>query len=209
MPMTDLKDLEGYISSLSAAEGEDVALYHFLRTTTHASRVREFHAVLLEHTPSVKRNGIPLQSHDSDKLTIPSQFLPYCLINWKYRCAMLKKAWDIPERFKDLCHEATVAHVQLGKHHPEFWDPNQEDLISRDNRDGVSRVIDGTDMPLEYVEEMAADICAVAYERRNSPMSWVKKNLWSRWELSPEGMFTLIHSVNVIVDNADVPFVED
>ena len=210
MKENELRELGEYISSLSVSSGEDVALYHFTRTTSHIARVREFHQVLIESSRDrLKGESMQIGGHDLDKLTIPTQVLPYCLINWKYRCSMKNVAWDIPDAFKLACHEAMVNHVSMGMHHPEYWDPNPEGLISFDDRDGVSRVIDGTRMPAMYVREMAADICAVAYERKNSPMSWVKKNLWTRWNLSPEGAYELIHSVNAIVQNADVTFFED
>jgi hypothetical protein len=201
-------ELARYIARLSYDFNEDVALFHALRTYRHIDSVRKMYSVLRENTLGL--NKIPqadLASHDADKLLRQDQFLPYCLINWKYKCKSLDIPWEIPAEFAGICHDATVRHVQLGEHHPEFWDPNQEDLISAADRDGVSRIIDGTKMPPERIEEMAADICAVAKERGTSPVDWVQKNLYTRWNLSPQGAYTLIHSVNKIVEFAGVDFV--
>ena len=195
--MTIYEKLNNYIKELSFEFDEDIKQFHIDRTKRHIESVKYFYEGLI-YGMYYKPSGpaINIDDHDSDKLLFEEQILPYCLINWKYECKLSGIDYIIPEEFADECHNATVRHVKFGNHHPEFWDPNQEDLISKDNRDGVSRIIDGTRMPLERIEEMAADICAVAKERGNTPQSWVEKNLYKRWNLTPEAGYLLIHSVN-------------
>ena len=191
--------LETYISDLSLSVGQDVRAFHFDRTNRHIAAVTEQYAILVNRPTRPVRSGpVAIAEHDRDKLTRRDQILPYVLTNWRYKCSIDGIPYEIPAEFKEECHLATVRHVQFGKHHPEFWDPDQTNLISRGDRDGVSRVIDGTRMPLEYVEEMAADIFAVAAERGNTPQSWVEKNLGRRWNLTEEASYVLVTSINYL-----------
>lgn len=195
--------LQEYIRKLSLDVGQDVKAFHFERTMRHIAAVTEQYVKLVSRPLRRVPGVVDIQAHDVDKLTLQEQILPYVLTNWKYKCALTGVTYEIPDEFKEECYQATIRHVQCGRHHPEFWDPDQTDLISRGNRDGISRVIDGTKMPLEYIEEMAADIFAVAAERGNTPQSWVEKNLGKRWNLTEEASYLLINSVNYLSKGID------
>lgn len=202
--MEMLDDLDAYISRLSMSVGRDVKAFHFERTNQHIADVTRLYDILVNRTHRpIQSFPVAIEEHDLDKLTRLDQVLPYVLTNWKYKCSLAGVPYEVPEEFRDACYQATVRHVQFGRHHPEFWDPDQTDLISRGDRDGVSRVIDGTRMPLEYVEEMAADIVAVAAERGNTPQSWVEKNLWRRWNLTEEAAYVLVNSINYLSRGID------
>jgi len=186
-----------YTQELSKNSGTSVSDYHYSRTYKHKNDVKDYYNYLLSVLPPSTKL-VKIDEHDFDKVSLIYQILPYCLTNWKYKCFLENITYDIPEKYKDMCHEATVNHVKFGKHHPEYWDFDQENLISKDNRDGVSRVIDGTQMPLDFIEEMAADICAVAKERGNSPESWLDKNIGTRWKLKSNQESHLRECVEII-----------
>jgi len=81
------------------------------------------------------------------------------------------KKYEIPEKYKDAATDATIHHITVSPHHPEYWDENfDEEKFNKNDRDGVpEQIVDATKMPLIRITEMVADWFAVPEERNSSP----------------------------------------
>jgi len=114
--------------------------------------------------------------HDKDKCVGGAVYDQYCVISYLYHCKLNNLECDL-EYTSDL-DDATVSHIVNNSHHPEYWDddftPRQvTDFNDRDNTELKS--VNGEKMDDEALIELAADWCATAEERGNTPQSWADK----------------------------------
>jgi hypothetical protein len=187
--------------------------FHIERTNNHVRDVQRY-GRRFEAYVRLKKIDFPLdeflknlQVHDADKYSEPL-LTPYCFITWTYKMKQEGKSFEVSAEMKDKMHEATVLHVKNGKHHSEFWSPDQENLISKENRDGpIDKLIDSTKMPDLYLAEMVCDWCAVGEERGNSPYEWAKKTIEKRWHFTEAQIKTIYSYLDgVITRHAKVRF---
>ncbi len=155
------------------------------RTYIHRSYVKFFAEEIVFRYPEFHELLEIVKEHDLSKFEEP-EYTPYLYINWKYKCIREEIDWEIPTHIQDQAHEATVHHVLNNKHHPEYWSGQTENIISKEDRDGISTQIDGTKMPLIYIAEMVADWFSVSVERGTEPRDWADKNVNKRWMFTDE-----------------------
>lgn len=173
-----------------------------------------------QHIDAVNRNyvklcealGMPLRNlhHDQDKLTSKGGLLyPYMWICKGYR--EHKKPQDYGtdaagNSIQNICYEATLSHVVLNKHHPEYWEylitHTCTGMISIDNRDAVSNPTDARLMPRQYLQEMACDWKATGDARGNTATSWADDNIGKRWLFSPEQIDVIYQALAILEPDA-------
>jgi len=167
------------------------------RTLKHISLVKKYLNRLNKHYSYDFKE----EDHDKSKFEDP-EYEPYLYITWKHKSDNENEDYEIPDEWKDRCHEATFHHVKTNKHHPEYWDSTlTENPINKEDRDKPSdKVVDATKMPKKYILEMVADWCAMSEEKGNTPKEWADKNMGVRWEFSPEQKDLIYEAIDLIWD---------
>jgi len=153
------------------------------RTKNHIQNVQDF-AGLVEKEFPVYAKGLIKNTlkHDKNKFEEPS-LTPYIHITWKYKMKDEGKEYEIPETIND--YEATEYHVKTNDHHPEYW-TDQTETINKNDRDKLSKLIDGTKMSNRVISEMCSDWMTMSFEKGGDPRDWAKSNINVRWKFSKD-----------------------
>lgn len=162
-------------------KGYDLEKYFIKRTKNHILLVRKYLTKFLASSLQDIYKGIILKEmkeHDLSKFEEP-EHTPYLLITVKYRDALLNE--DFTQEQLQLMQLATIHHVKVNKHHPEYWTLQNDNMINLINRDEPMTLIDATKMPPSYVACMVADWMATSEERNTNPWDWAMKNINHRW----------------------------
>lgn len=117
--------------------------------------------------------GQSYPDHDSSKYKV--LFPAYCLTVKKDRTKEEQEALDM----------ATLIHVKMASHHPEYWTKTSLEGFTRKNFT-PNGVIDATDMPQESIDELCADWCAVGEVKGNTPFEWFERVNGTRWKFNAE-----------------------
>ena len=125
-------------------------------------------------------------SHDQSKYKEP-ELTPYIYVSWKYKCESEGTEFIVPSDIEELMTVATEHHINNNSHHPEYWSAGQS-KINPDDRDSIPDVmIDGTQMDVISLAEMACDWHAVAIERGGvNSKKWADDNVNKRWKFTDE-----------------------
>jgi len=173
-----------------------------IRTEAHIDRVQKNAKILEAYDPG-RCNGLVNNArfHDASKYEEP-EYTPYLYINWKYHNMRQDLPITIPSYMDSKMHEATLHHILINRHHPEFWDADREGVrtsLNPSNRDlPTDRPVDATKMPLVYIAEMVADWFSMSQELGTHPKDWANKNVNIRWNFTPnqiDFIFELIDNV--------------
>jgi hypothetical protein len=155
------------------------------RTNRHISLVQKWAKKLEDYNPK-RFKGIIEQCkyHDASKFEEP-EYTPYLYVSWKYRCKDLGKDFNISKDIEDQMHEATLHHVKVNSHHPEYFDKESE--INKEDRDKKpEKIVDATEMDDMNIFEMLCDWQAMGEEKNNTIREWADKNCNVRWKFTPE-----------------------
>lgn len=167
----------------------DMADWFACRTTEHIRLVRKYlDKIILLGLPEINTATLEAEKdHDASKWLEP-EYEPYLHVSWKYRQKDLGKEYKPAPEIEAAMHDATFHHVTNNKHHPEYWDDAiTQDSLNPKNRDEPSgRIVDATEMPLDYIAVMIADWLAMSEEKGTSVQDWMKKNVNIRWKFTPE-----------------------
>jgi len=170
------------------------------RTNNHILLVRKYCRLIFAYDrqrfPSIVAKG---KLHDKSKFKEP-ELTPYEVIAWMYKCKAENVNFEVPEEIKDKMNEATLHHITTNHHHPEFWSITQVNLINRDDRDKIERLIDATSMPDISIAEMCADWMAMSEEKGGSPLDWALSVINKRWSFT-EAQVKLIYELLSLYDN--------
>lgn len=159
---------------------EEMVNWFEQRTRSHISLVQELCGLICDiDLPQVA-------DHDSTKFAEP-EYTPYIFLTWRYKLLGEGKTFIIPDELNNLIHEATLHHILLNGHHPEYWNPDQtNDIISITDRDKPNKLVDATRMPKQFLAEMVADWKAISIERNTNVLDWAKSNIGIRWGFSDD-----------------------
>lgn len=135
------------------------------RTKNHIALVNEFAAKIDRSFPN----------HDASKLS--TLLDAYCFFS--------KPKEERTEEENTVLDIATYIHITQSPHHPEYWTDTDLSGFTRENCN-PNGIIDASDMPNEYIEEMVADWCAVGKEKNNTAMEWFDRVNGIRWYFTPE-----------------------
>jgi hypothetical protein len=97
--------------------------------------------------------------HDMDKFN-PDMMIPYI--------KGFTRGKDLSEEEYKEFKNAQHKHYTTNAHHPEHWDDN-----------GIPDV--RGKMPLDAIQEMVCDWCAMSSVFHNSPYDWADEHIGSRW----------------------------
>lgn len=155
------------------------------RTKYHINLVGKFCDKIAEYDP--ERFGELRERkkvHDDSKFEEP-EYTPYLFISWQYKCKDENKEFKVPQDILSKMSEATLHHVTVNSHHPEYHSPTKTDLINRENRDKPpKKIVDATKMPDIDISEMCADWMAMSEEKSSNPKDWADKNVNIRWKFT-------------------------
>lgn len=155
------------------------------RTAKHISLVQKYGNKIAQ-LDGFEKLGDQVKKHDQSKFEDPEK-TPYIFVSWQYKCKDDGVEYNPPENIKDQMNKATEHHVKSNSHHPEYYSPQEVDLINREDRDSRSNeIIDATKMSFLDIAEMVADWCAMSEEKGNTPKEWADKNVNKRWKFTDD-----------------------
>ncbi len=128
-----------------------------------------------EHIDRVQKYGAKIScdynTHDASKLTH--------LLNG-YQLFM-KPREELTEEEEVALDVVTYIHIRNSPHHPEYWTSTSLKGFTRVNPT-PNGIIDASEMPEAYLQEMCADWCAMSEEfGTNTPFEWFQKVNGIRW----------------------------
>lgn len=157
------------------------------RTQQHIDRVIKF----------ADKLKLDVSDHDQSKFQEP-EMSPYILINWRYKLKDEGVDLQLPPEIDAQCRAATFHHITHNRHHPEYWDNEMNDT-KRNHEGGANapaQIVDATMMPLDAIQEMCCDWCAMSEERNNSPHEWADKVIGTRFKFTPHQIFLIFSTLD-------------
>ena len=135
--------------------------------------------------------------HDASKYQDP-EYEPYVWISWMYKKKDEGIDFKIPDEID--ADEATMHHITTNRHHPEYWQEGQVDLLNSEDRDGIpEKMVDATKMPYMDIIELCADWAAMSEEKgTNTPMEWAKKNIGERWKFTQRQEYQIYEILEIM-----------
>ena len=154
------------------------------RTRDHINRVVKF-------GEKIKKD---FTQHDASKFESPEAD-PYVWVSWKHKMQHDGVKLDLSPEIDAQCRAATFHHITHNRHHPEYWDNDMNDTKRNPNggANTPAQIVDATMMPLDAIQEMCCDWCAMSEELNNSPHEWADKVIETRFKFTPHQIF-LIYS---------------
>ena len=166
------------------------------RTNRHIDMVKKY-ANQIEKAFPERFKGLTEQAehHDETKLEEPER-TPYVKLSWQHKQDNFKGYKTPGQLPDDEINNATVHHVTNNKHHPEFWQEKQVDLINKEDRDKPPKeMVDGTKMPDMAIAEMVCDWQSMSDElKKNTTREWADRNINVRWKFN-ENQTKLIYDI--------------
>lgn len=162
---------------------------HFEYRTKHHIKLVKNHILDISYLNLPDINNTILYDeivyHDATKFKYP-EYEPYLYINWKYYQLKLGNKIEYDIDINNKMKDAIFHHFKCNKHHPEYWDRNENNQDKPGNK-----IVDATLMPPTFIAVMVADWKAVAQELKTDINDWVDKNVNIRWKFT-------INQVNLI-----------
>lgn len=112
-------------------------------------------------------------------------------------CYYMKPEEKRTKAENDALDLATFIHITNSPHHPEYWTDTDLSGFTRKNFTPHG-IIDATDMPLEFIEEMCADWCSCSYEFKNTPIDWFNKVNGKRWLFDVQQQNHIRNTINIM-----------
>ena len=152
------------------------------RLNRHIQSVILWYNKLKKEFPNI--NKVDIESHDKSKFKEP-ELTPYILLQYMI---VNKLDYNFYPVMKDKIYEATIHHITMNPHHPEFWeDCFVPEMLNKKHRNSPPEVIvNATEMPKECIIEMVSDWCAMSEEKHSNPFRLAEKNINKRWKFTEE-----------------------
>lgn len=118
-------------------------------------------------------------------------------------CFIAKPREELSKVEGEILDLSTLIHITNSPHHPEYWTDTELSGFTRKNFT-PNGIIDATQMPREFLEELCADWCACSYEfKTNTPFEWFDKVNGKRWKFSYEQQSFILDTLNKMWDGFD------
>lgn len=168
--------------------------YFIVRTNNHINLVKQAAQKIVDKYPELAELLGQVENHDASKFEEPER-TPYIEISWRHKLEneddkfdpINNKGYKTPGTLaKPEENAATETHVFTNQHHPEFWDPNKEEIeMDKEYRSKRNRLVDATAMPDLAIAEMVSDWVAMSDElKKNTAREWYESQKDKRWKFS-------------------------
>jgi hypothetical protein len=159
--------------------------FFFERTNSHIEKVK-YYGQLVNRLPinDISHFNHNIRIHDRSKFEYP-EYKPYIILTWQKHLQQEGVNFKLSTEIKHDIILATEHHTKSNEHHPEYWTEEIENLINKNDRDGIpSKIINATKMPEYAIAEMVCDWMAMSEELNDDPYKWCEKVINKRWKFN-------------------------